>query len=170
VAWTNPAGSRSVADPLAGGPPPASSAVGTLDREEHHGHVVDRRGLTAAGAVAVALLLGAAGGLVDVLTGPGLRTVFAVCFIAGCAIAAFTVHREDLVAAVVMPPLVYVVLALLAGAFSQTVAVGSMLTRQALELTSALVLGAPVLLTATGAAFVIAVVRGIAGRRTPARS
>src|SRR4051812_19357829 len=135
----------------------------------HGVHVVDRRGLTAVGAVAVALLLGAAGGLIDVLTGPGLRTVFAVCFIAGCAIAACTVHREDLVAAVVMPPLVYVVLALLAGAFSQTVAVGSMLTRQALELTSALVLGAPVLLTATGLAFLIAVARGIAGRRTTAR-
>lgn len=165
MSWTSPADpSRRPVDA------PADGAVDTLDPEQHHPHVVDRRGLTAAGAVAVALLLGAAGGLIDVLTGPGLRTVFAVCFIAGCAIAAFTVHREDLVAAVVMPPLVYVVLALLAGTFSQTVAVGSMLTRQALELTSALVLGAPVLLTATGLAFVIAVVRGIAGRRTPVRS
>ena len=161
MSWTSPAdpAARRSVDAPAG-------SVGTVDREEHHGHVVDRRGLTAAGAVAVALLLGAAGGLIDVLTGPGLRTVFAICFIAGCAIAAFTVHREDLVAAVVMPPLVYVVLALLAGAFSQTIAVGSMLTRQALELTSALVLGAPVLLTATGLAFLIAVGRGIAGRRT----
>jgi cation transporter-like permease len=152
VSWTSPASTSSAADPEA------------YDEELHHGHVVDRRGLTAAGAVAVALVLGATGGLIDVLTGPGLRTVFAVCFIAGCAIAAFTVHREDLVAAVVMPPLVYVVLALLAGAFSQTAAVGSVLTRQALELASSLVLGAPVLLTATGLAFVIAVLRGISGR------
>lgn len=169
MAWTNPADSRSVTDPLAGGPPTGSRAVGTLDGDEYHGHVVDRRGLTAAGAVGVALVLGATGAFIDVLSGPGLRTVFAVFFIAGCAIAAFTVHREDLVAAVVMPPLVYVVLALLAGAFGQTVAVGSMLTRQALELTDALILGAPVLLTATGLAFVIAVVRGVAGRRTPVR-
>ena len=144
---------------------PAAAADRLPDEELHSGHVVDRRGLTAAGAVAVALVLGATGGLIDVLTGPGLRTVFAVCFIAGCAIAALTVHREDLVAAVVMPPLVYVVLALLAGAFSEAAAPGGMLTRQALELTSALVLGAPVLLTATGLAFVIALVRGIAGRR-----
>ena len=150
---------------------PASPALRAEDAaaveadEVRSGHVVDRRGLTAAGAVALALLIGGAGGLVDVLTGPGLRTVFAICFVIGCALAAFTVHREDLVAAVVMPPLVYVVLALVAGAFSETVAPGSWMTRQALELASALVLGAPVLLTATGVAFVIALARGIGGRR-----
>lgn len=121
------------------------------------------------GAVTLALAFGAGGGLIDVLTGPGLRTVFAVCFIAGCALAALTVHREDLVAAVVMPPLVYVVLAAVAGAFSQTIAVGSMLTRQVLELTTSLILGAPVLLAATGAAFVIALGRGVAGRRRRVR-
>ena len=130
----------------------------------HGVHVVDRRGLTAVGAVTVALLLGVAGGFVDVMTGPGLRTVFAVCFIAGCAFAALKVHREDLVAAVVMPPLVYAAIALLAGAFSQTAGVGGWVTRQALELAISLVLGAPVLLTATGLAFVIAVSRGIVGR------
>lgn len=143
----------------------AAAPADAVVEEPHSGHVVDRRGLTAAGAVALALALGAAGGLVDVLTGPGLRTVFAICFIAGCALAAFCVHREDLVAAVVMPPLVYAVLALLAGAFSETAPAGSFVTRQALELTSALVLGAPVLLTATGVALVIALVRGIGGRR-----
>jgi hypothetical protein len=131
----------------------------------HGVHVADRRGLTAVGAVTVALLAGAAGGVIDVLTGPGLRTVFAICFIAGCAFAALKVHREDLIATVVMPPLVYVALALLAGAFSQTAAVGGWMTRQALELATSLVLGAPVLLTATGLAFVIAVVRALIGRR-----
>jgi hypothetical protein len=131
----------------------------------HGVHVADRRGLTAVGAVTVALVAGAAGGFVDVMTGPGLRTVFAVCFIAGCGFAALRVHREDLIATVVMPPLVYVALALLAGAFSQTAAVGGLLTRQALELATSLVLGAPVLLTATGLAFVIAVVRAVAGQR-----
>lgn len=128
-------------------------------------HLSDRRGLTATGAVALALALGIAGGLVDVLTGPGLRTVFAVCFVLGCALAALTVHREDLVAAVVIPPIVYCVLALLAGAVETTVGSQSLLTRQALELLNALVLGAPVLLTATGLALAIAVVRGVLGRR-----
>jgi hypothetical protein len=132
----------------------------------HHGvHVADRRGLTAFGAVTVALVLGAAGGFVDVMTGPGLRTVFAISFVAGCAFAALKVHREDLIATVVMPPLVYVALALLAGAFSKTAAVGGWMTRQALELATSLVLGAPVLLTATGLAFAIALVRAVVGRR-----
>lgn len=142
--------------------------AGVAPAPEHHlhaPHVADRRGLTAVGAASLAITLGAAGGLVDVLTGPGLRTVFAVCFILGCAISALTVHREDLFASVVMPPLVYVLLALLAGAFSQTVAVGSMLTRQVLELATSLFLGAPVLLTATAVAGGIALLRGLLGRR-----
>jgi len=131
----------------------------------HAVHVADRRGLTALGAVTLALTLGLVGGFIDVMTGPGLRTVFAICFIAGCALAALKVHREDLLAAIVMPPLVYAAIALLAGAFSQTSAAGSWLTQQALELATSLVLGAPVLLTATGLAFVIAVARGVTGRR-----
>lgn len=153
--------------------PNADASTGSVAQDSaappHGVHVVDRRGLTAFGAVSLALVLGAAGGLVDVLTGEGLRTVFAICFIAGCALAALKVHREDLVAAVVMPPLVYAVMALLAGAFSQTAAVGGVLTRNALELATSLVLGAPVLLTATAVSFVIAVVRGVAGR-SPAAS
>lgn len=121
--------------------------------------VGDRRGLTAGGAVAVALLLGVVGGAVDVLTGPGLREVFAISFVVGCVIAALTVHREDLLAAVVMPPLVYVVLVLLGGLVERTASTGSWLTQQAIELVNALVLGAPVLLTATGLALVVALVR-----------
>jgi hypothetical protein len=130
-------------------------------------HLHDRRGLTAAGAVAMALALGIAGGLVDVLTGPGLRSVFAVCFVAGCGLAALLVHREDLVAAVVIPPLVYCVLAVLAGSVEAVLGDQSVLTRQAIELTDALILGAPVLLTATGLALVVAVVRWATGRRAP---
>jgi hypothetical protein len=150
----------------------ADAADGPAARAEashlHSVHVADKRGLTAVGAVTVALVLGALGGFIDVLTGPGLRTVFAICFIAGCAFAALKVHREDLLATVVMPPLVYVALALVAGAFSQTAAVGGWMTRQALELATSLVLGAPVLLTATGLAFAIAVVRAFMSRRPAA--
>lgn len=168
--WTGPR--------AAGDPRPAQAVEPDHDRdqdhdEEPHGHhlpagahLSDRRGLTATGAVALALALGIAGGAVDVLTGPGLRTVFAVCFVVGCALAALTVHREDLVAAVVIPPIVYCVLALLAGAVETTAGSQSLLTRQALELLNALVLGAPVLLTATGLALVIALVRGVTGRRS----
>lgn len=128
--------------------------------------VGDRRGLTATGAVAVALLLGIAGGTFDVLTGSGLREVFAVSFVSGCLLATLLVHREDLVAAVVMPPLVYVVLALAAGAVEKTTGgSGGFLTQQVLELANALVLGAPVLAAATLAALLVAAVRWAAGRR-----
>ena len=138
-------------------PPPGRSSTGVS--------VGDRRGLTATGAVALALLLGLVGGAVDVVTGPGLREVFAVSFVTGCALAALTVHREDLVAAVVMPPLVYVVLAVIGGVVERAAASGSFMTRQAIELVNALILGAPVLMAATGAALVIALVRHVGGRR-----
>jgi hypothetical protein len=122
--------------------------------------VGDRHGLTALGAVVVALALSLLGGAWDVATGPGLRTVFAVFFVLGCAVAAAGVRRRDLRAAVVMPPLVYAALALLAGTVERAGDPGSFLTRQALELATALVLGAPVLLLATALAL------GIAGWRT----
>jgi hypothetical protein len=127
---------------------------------EHHGvHMADRRGITATGAVAVALLAGLLGGAVDVATGPGLRYVFSVLFVAGCGFAATRVHREDLVAAVTIPPLAY--LALLAvGALFETAGVGgSTLTREFGQLVNALVLKFPVLFFATLSSAVIALVR-----------
>lgn len=126
--------------------------------------VADRRGLTAAGAVALVLLVAALGGSYDLSTGDALGSVFAGCFVLGCALAAGTVHREDLRAVVVMPPLVYAALVLLAGAIERP-GPGSFLASQALELVNALVLGAPVLLTATTAALLLAAVRL---RRRPA--
>lgn len=145
---------------------------------DHHLHlpeavkVADRRGLTAQGAIAVALGAGLLGGAIDVVTGPGLRTVFALCFIAGCAFAAYRVHREDLLAAVVIPPLVYVVIAGIAGIGSRgTVAPGSFLKQQILELFTALILGAPLfgvpaLLIATALAGGIALWRGLSQRNS----
>ena len=123
--------------------------------------VADSRGLTAAGAVVVALVLGVVGATYDVATGSGLGTAFAVCFVAGCAIAALRVHREDLVAAVVMPPLVYLLLALLSGLAERDVSSGGFVTSQALELFNALVLGAPTLMAATAAAGVVAAARAL---------
>lgn len=125
----------------------------------------DRRGLTATGGVLVALLVGLAGGAVDVLTGRGLREAFAVAFVTGCVLAAIAVHHEDLFATVVMPPLVYAVLALIAVLVDRTAGAGSFVMRQAVELVNAVVLGAPVLMAGTGAALLVAVARWLAGRR-----
>ena len=127
--------------------------------------VADGRGLTAAGAALVALVVGLLGVAFDLLTGSGLREAFAVAFVTGCVLAALAVHREDLFAVVVMPPLVYVVLAFVGGAFGTTAGSGSFLTRQAIELVNAVVIGAPVLMVATFAALVIAVFRWAAGRQ-----
>lgn len=124
----------------------------------------DARGLTAAGAVAVALGCGALGGVVDVLTGEGLRTVFAVLFVAGCALAAYKVHREDLLAAVVIPPLAYVALAFAANLGASSSVDGSFVKQQALELMAALITKAPALLLATGFAAAIALARRAAFR------
>ena len=129
------------------------------------GQAIHHGGRVTAGAVGLALLLALAGGLMDISTGTGLRTVFAVCFVAACGLAALLVHRDSLRVAVVLPPLLYLAVALVAANVSKTAASGSLLTRQALGLTSALVLSAPVLLTGTGLALLIAIVRGLAGRR-----
>lgn len=128
-------------------------------------HVADRRGLTAAGAVTISLAFGFLGAFIDVNTGSGLRVTFSVMFVIGCALAALLAHREDLRATVVMPPLVYCVLALIGAAIGHTGAAGPFLKQQALELVSALILGAPTLYAATAAAFVIALVRSRIARR-----
>jgi hypothetical protein len=122
-------------------------------------HVADRRGLTAMGAVAIGLAIGFVGAVIDVQTGSGLRTVFAVCFISGSALAALLAHREDLKATVVMPPLLYCVLALAGAAIGHAGSSGGFVKQQALELVSSLIDGAPVLYAATGLALLIALVR-----------
>jgi hypothetical protein len=133
---------------------------------EHHLHlpdaahvVADRRGLTATGAVAIALVLGVIGAAIDVKTGHGLRLVFAHCFIGGSALAAAIVHREDLRAAVMIPPFTYCALAVIGGFLGSTTVAGSFVTKEGVALLDALVLRAPVLFLATGAALLVAVVR-----------
>lgn len=133
---------------------------------EHHLHVpdaahvvADDRGVTATGAIAIALVLGVIGAAIDVKTGHGLRTVFAISFIGGSALAALLVHREDLVAAVVIPPFTYCALAVIGGFLGSTTVAGSFVTKEGVALLDALVLKAPVLFVATGAAASIALFR-----------
>jgi hypothetical protein len=126
--------------------------------------LADSRGLTAAGAAAVALGVGAAGAVVDVVTGSGLRTAFAVLFVLGCAVAAYKVHREDLFATVVIPPLAYVALAVAANLGAKSTVGGSFLKQQVLELLASLITKAPALLIATGLAALIALIRRTSAR------
>jgi hypothetical protein len=142
--------------------------VGPARRSRHprsrpSARVADRRGLTAAGGAVLMTLFAAAGAVTDILTGSGLRTVFALCFVAGCAAAALTVHREDLKAVIVMPPLVYAAVALIASV-AEGVGGASFLRGQALELANSLVLGAPVLVLGFLVTTVLAVVRMVGAR------
>ena len=125
--------------------------------------VADRRGLTAAGGAVLLTVLGGLGAGLDVVTGRGLGTFFAICFVVGCALAAVTVHREDLKAVIVMPPLVYALLALVVGAVEGSGG-GSFLRGQAVGLANALVLGAPVLVAGFLTALVLAGVRLLGAR------
>lgn len=141
-------------------PPPEGA-----EAADHHlhlpagAHLSDRRGLTAAGAVTIALVLGLIGAVIDVRTGRGLRTTFAVLFVVGSGLAALLAHREDLRATVVMPPLTYCLLAVVGGYLGDSQAPGSFVKQNSLELASALITGAPVLFTATGVALAIALLR-----------
>ena len=126
--------------------------------------IADGRGLTAAGAAVVMTAFGAAGGAYDVLTGPGLRIVFAVFYVLGCALAALAVHRENLRPVIVMPPLVYAFLALTAAAFEGWGRSGSFLQGQVLELANAVVLGAPVLVFGFLTTLLLCLLRGAARR------
>ena len=155
---TPTAGARTVLGPL---PAPAAAAR----RRRLPFRAADGRGLTAFGAVLLTLLTGAVGAVVDLSSRSSLGTWFAVGFIGGCLLSVLLVHREDLRAVVVMPPLVYVVLALGGGLAKQNSASGSLVTRQAVQLVNSVVLGAPILLIAAGATAVLAVVRAMGSRR-----
>jgi hypothetical protein len=120
--------------------------------------------LTALGGVAVALGAGLFGAVIDVMTGPGLRTVFAVFFVIGCVTAAAMVRRHDLLAAVVLPPLVYLAIALVAAGIEISGTAGSWLTRETLEASTSLVLHAPTLIIATALAAIVAGVRAVGTR------
>jgi hypothetical protein len=66
-----------------------------------------------------------------------------------------------------MPPLTYCVLALVGAAIGHTKAAGPFIKAQALELLSALTLGAPVLYAATGCALLVALIRAFRSARQP---
>ena len=146
-------------------PTPHRPVLPGATRPARRGSVADRRGLTAVGAIVLAAAVAAAGAAFDLATGSSLRTAFAICFVLGCGLAAVTAHREDLRTVVLLPPLLILACQLVANVVSTAGVTNSRLTARALEITSAVVLAAPVLLAATGLALLVALVRAVAGRR-----
>ncbi len=127
--------------------------------------LADGRGLTAMGVVLTLAVIGGVGAAVDLSIGNSLGVIFAVCFIAASGLGALGAHREDLLACVVAPPLVFLGLVLASGGLKQGSGSGSLLVRQGLEVVNDLILGAPVLLTAAAVAVIIAGVRALGSRR-----
>lgn len=141
--------------------PEAESGVYGSTMTDHHlsEMVVDKRGLTAMGGASIAIGLGLLGAIIDVATGSGLRATFAVLFILGCVLSAALVHREDLLAAVIMPPLAYMALAFVGAAFQHSNITGGWFRQQTIEMASSLVLDAPTLIIASILSFAIALYR-----------
>lgn len=122
--------------------------------------LADRRGLTAAGGALLLLVATVLGTLLD----DDLGLLFALAFSGGAVLAVLLVHREDVGAAVVAPPLVYAAVLGTLGALTGTSDGTGPLQRAALDVFTALVVGAPVLLGTTAVVLVLALARGL-GRR-----
>jgi len=114
--------------------------------------------LTGAGAVALAFVVTLAGGSFDLLTGPGLRRGFAIALVVGAVLAAALVRTRDLFVVAVSPPLIYMLVSLLA-TFPRSNGAFESKTKFTALLANWLVYGFPEMATATGLAVVIAIVR-----------
>jgi hypothetical protein len=120
--------------------------------------------LTGVGAIALAFVIALAGAGFDLLTGVGLRRVFAVALVIGAVVAAALVRVRDLYAVAISPPLIYIAISIFAaiphanGAFSDK--------KKFLALAANwLVYGFPEMAAATGLATGIAIIRYLAHRR-----
>jgi hypothetical protein len=104
---------------------------------------------------------GFVGALLDLLLGKNLWVFFGITFIGAAALAAGRCHAEDLAATIVIPPLVYFVIAFLFTLISPRSGTHSGGSRQfAIDLGGELVFSAPLLLAATLVALLIAMTRG----------
>lgn len=125
------------------------------------GPLGDARGLTAAGGAVLLTAAAALGAVIDLASGSGLRAAFAVLFVGASLLVAARVHREDLLAAMVMPPLVYALMSVIT-AYAQPPGGGIEhgLRQRAIDIGTTLVLTTPVLLVGTAVAAFIALRRG----------
>jgi exosortase/archaeosortase len=120
--------------------------------------------LTGVGAIALAFVIALAGAGVDLVTGPGLRRVFAISLVIGAVVAILLVRVKDAYAVAVSPPLIYMTISVLAGIAHSSTVFGSKRLFGA-QLVSWLVYGFPEMALATALAVVIAVSRYLMSRQ-----
>ncbi len=119
------------------------------------------RGLTVLGAALIALVTGFIGAIFDSVAFGHLGVLFGIGFGIGCLIAVGRVHNDDLLAVVVMPPLIYAVITILIGLFHPSGGGdGAGLKNKVIDVGSELILRAPVLIVAMVIVIVVAAVRG----------
>jgi hypothetical protein len=137
-------------------------ATRPVPRQRSPWRLADRRGLTGLGAVSLVLLLTALAAAYDGhRSGNGLSWVFGAIFVVACLAAALTAHSEDMGAVAILPPLAFVLGALVC-AFFRPAAVGVGFTHQiANELLIAMLLGAPSLFIAEAFTLITTALRGM---------
>ncbi|MGF7233461.1 MAG: DUF6542 domain-containing protein [Frankia sp.] len=119
------------------------------------------RGLTVLGAALIALIAGFIGAILDSVIFGQLGVFFGICFAIGCLIAVGRVHDDDLLAVVVMPPLIYAVITILFGLFHPSGGGDTAgLKNKVINVGSELILRAPVLIIAMVVVIIVATVRG----------
>jgi hypothetical protein len=125
------------------------------------GMLGDQRGLTAAGSVVMLATFGFVGALLDLFAGHDLWVMFGIGFIGAAALSAARCHAEDLAATIVLPPLVYFVIAFIFTMINPRSGTHTGGSRQfAIDLGGELVFSAPILLAATLVALGLATARG----------
>lgn len=115
-----------------------------------------RHGTSGPVAALIVFVIAALGGMIDVFTGPGLRTLFAIALIAGTVIAALLVAWQESLWVVFAPPLICLALALINVVATSHSAVGLA--------ADYLTHGFPPIAVAVGAAALINGVRALAAR------
>lgn len=106
------------------------------------------------------------GALLDLFAGHDLWVMFGICFIGASAVCALRCHAEDLAATIVLPPLIYLAIAVIFTIISPRSGTHTGGSRQfIIDLGGELVFSAPILLAATLVALGIATARGRASAR-----
>jgi len=116
-------------------------------------------GITAIGAGVLALAVTLLAAILDAIVTRSFGWLFTIGFLLGCLYVGLRVRRRELLASVVIPPLVFATTVVIAGQFLPVTSDSGWLTRQVLDLATTLALGAPVLLGGTALAGAIALGR-----------
>ena len=122
-------------------------------------------GLTGAGALLLMFVVAAAGGAVDLFTGPGgLRRTFSVALVVAAALGTMLVRRRSLWLVVITPPILYLLMSFLS-TFSAPNGVFDSTSKMGAAMVGWLVYGFPYVSDQPGVAAVLAGFRLI--RRPP---